>query len=382
MTPNEANASNSQPTLEIARDYIKQGWAVIPIPHGRKTPLIREWPKLRITQANAHEHFDGQPQNIGVILGEPSGHLIDIDLDCREAVMLAPQFLPPTPSRFGRASKPQSHYLYISEIKQAKYKSPDGKMLLELRSDGGQTIFPGSVHSNESVEWTSEGPPARVTPHDISKVVGKLAACSLLAQVWNVGSRHDLALSLSGGFSRANWTEDEAIKFIVSAAETAGDDELEDREQAVRDTFQKKDIGNVKGWPSVAEIIGDKTVQRMRDFLSIAAKDGEPSGEVPTIQANDRLPSEIADEALAALVNANDPPTLFVRGGKLTRVRTDENGRPIVELLTVEHLRERLGRVARFVNQGKRGSVTIQTPLTVVQDIRGRTYLITPLARM
>ena len=363
---------NSKKTiLYLAREYIERGWAIIPIPHGRKTPVIKDWPKLLITEASAHEFFNGQPQNIGVILGAPSGNLIDIDLDCTEAVTLAPHFLPDTSAIFGRASKVRSHYLYRSEIQQAKYKAPDGKMLLELRSDGGQTIFPGSLHSGEAVEWASEGPPSSVAPEHITQAVGRLAACSLLTRLWNTGSRHDLALAVAGGLARAGWIRDDAIKFIVCAAEAAGDDETEDREQAVSDTFEKFDTGNVKGWPSVAAIIGDVAVQRIREFLGTTAREGNPSEDVPIIQANDRLPGDVADDALCALIAANNPPTLFVRAGKLTRVHEDENGRPIIEILSDAHLRERLGRV-RFVNQGKRGSITIQTPMSVVQDLRAR----------
>jgi hypothetical protein len=357
--------------LEVAIQYIRRGWAVIPIPHGRKTPVIKDWPKLLITEASAHEFFNAQPQNIGVILGTPSLNLIDIDLDCPEAVMLAPHFLPETPAIFGRTSKRRSHYLYESKIEQAKYKAPDGKMLLELRSDGGQTIFPGSVHSGEAVEWASEGIPSPVKPEGIVAAVEKLAACSLLAQVWNTGSRHDLALAVGGGLARAGWARDDAVKFIVCAAEAGGDDEVEDREQAVSDTFEKIDTGHVKGWPSVAEIIGDKAVHRMRQFLGISTKDDAPTDDVPIIQANDRLPGDIADDALNALIAANNPPTLFVRAGKLTRVYEDENGRPIIEMLSDAHLRERLGRV-RFVNQGKKGFITVQTPMSVVQDLRAR----------
>ncbi len=365
--------SNSQPTiLEVARDYIKRGFAVVPIPRGRKSPLIKEWQKLRITEGEAANYFNGQPQNIGVLLGGPSKSLIDIDLDCAEAVALAPHFLPETPVTFGRKSKVRSHYLYYSAIKQAKYKAPDGKMICELRSDGGQTVFPCSVHpSGEAIEWASEGIPTSVTPEHIANAVGKLAACSLLAQEWPTGSRHDVALAVAGGLARAGWTRDEAIKFVVCAAEAGGDDEVEDREQAVSDTFEKIDTGNVKGWPSLAAIIGDKAVQRIREFLGITATTVEGSGEVPIIRANDRLPGEIADDALSALIEANDPPTLFVRAGKLTRVREDENGRPIIEMLSDAHLRERLGRV-RFVNQSKKGSITIQTPMSVVQDLRAR----------
>jgi len=363
--------SNSELVLEVARRYIKRGWVVIPIPHGRKTPLIKEWPKLRISEANLHEYFNGQSQNIGVILGNPSGNLVDVDLDCAEAVTLAPHFLPDTPAIFGRASKVRSHFLYRSEIQQAKYKAPDGKMLLEIRSDGGQTIFPGSVHSGEAVQWASEGPPSSVTPEQIAQAVGRLAACSLLTRFWNTGSRHDLALAVAGGLARAGWTREDTIKFIVCAAEAAGDDELEDREQAISDTFEKIDAGNVKGWPSVAANIGDQPVRKIREFLGITAREGDPSDDVPIIQANDRLPGDVADDALRALIAANNPPTLFIRAGKLTRVRADENGKPIIEILSDAHLRERLGRV-RFVNQGRKGSVTIQTPMVVVQDIRAR----------
>lgn len=35
----------------------------------------------------------------------------------------------------------------------------------------------------------------------------------------------------------------------------------------------------------------------------------------------------------------NDPPTVFVRGGRLARVRCDERGRPQIETLTDASLR-------------------------------------------
>ena len=57
-------------------------------------------------------HFNGTG-NIGVLLGEPSGWLIDVDLDCDEAVALAPKFLPPTGATSGRPGKPASHWWYV-----------------------------------------------------------------------------------------------------------------------------------------------------------------------------------------------------------------------------------------------------------------------------
>ena len=95
----------------------------------------------RITEATAHRYFNGAAQNIGVLLGEASGDLVDLDLDCYEAVHMASSLLPPTDAVFGGASKRRSHWLYTSPIaKRIEYADPaDGEMLLELRSTGGQT---------------------------------------------------------------------------------------------------------------------------------------------------------------------------------------------------------------------------------------------------
>src|ERR1051326_5106749 len=144
----------SASALDVARQYIGKGYAIVPIPHKSKAPNIKEWGKLRITESDADKHFNGKPQNIGVLLGEPSGKLVDVDLDCDEAVKLAPKFLPKTGAIFGRESKRRSHYLYITEIKSATFERAKGKMLVELRSTGKQTVFPHSTHpSGESITW-------------------------------------------------------------------------------------------------------------------------------------------------------------------------------------------------------------------------------------
>ena len=55
--------------LDIARDYLNRGWAPVPVPHRTKVPVVEGWPKLRVTEASLREHFNGAPQNIGVLLG-------------------------------------------------------------------------------------------------------------------------------------------------------------------------------------------------------------------------------------------------------------------------------------------------------------------------
>ena len=64
------------------------------------------------------------PVNVGVRLGETSNHLADIDLDCTAAIEFAPFFLPPTPWKFGRKSRPASHWLYTCEGKAKPFAFP------------------------------------------------------------------------------------------------------------------------------------------------------------------------------------------------------------------------------------------------------------------
>jgi hypothetical protein len=61
---------------------------------------LKEWQSLRLTHETVGEYFNGNPLNVGGLLGAASRGLTDIDLDCRHAVVLAPHFLPPTPCLF------------------------------------------------------------------------------------------------------------------------------------------------------------------------------------------------------------------------------------------------------------------------------------------
>src|SRR5882724_3884070 len=68
--------------LTAALDYLRRGWQPIPVPHRSKKPALKGWPDLRLTAADLARHFNGQPSNLGILLGEPSGGLVDADLDC------------------------------------------------------------------------------------------------------------------------------------------------------------------------------------------------------------------------------------------------------------------------------------------------------------
>src|SRR5918993_4089224 len=94
-------------TLRAAEEYICRGFAVVPVPHGKKGPILKGWEDLRLTLEELPQYFNGRPQNVGLILGNPSGGLVDVDLDAEEAAKVAGRFLPPTLTS-GRESSPHS----------------------------------------------------------------------------------------------------------------------------------------------------------------------------------------------------------------------------------------------------------------------------------
>lgn len=207
---------NNKKMIESARDYINRGWSPIPIPYRTKVPVIKGWQNLAISEVALPTYFNGKPQNIGILLGEKSGGLVDSDLDSPEAVKLADWFLPKTDAVFGRKGKPSSHRLYICEdAEYSKFNNPlmaasadkderKNACIVEIRTTsngkGIQTVFPPSVHeSGESIEWQSEGKPAIVSAVELKRSVAKLAAASLLVNCWRLHLRHELAMAVSIG---------------------------------------------------------------------------------------------------------------------------------------------------------------------------------------
>jgi len=175
--------------LEVASAYADLGWRVVPVLPRGKAPgwngrMQAGWQHLQLEPSDLAAYFAAD-SNVGVLLGEPSGHLIDVDLDCSEAIDLAPKFLPPSWC-FGRTSKPRSHWLYLCEgAATEKFKAPAGDMLVEVRSTGSQTVFPGSIHtSGEPIEWTEDldaaEEPTRAPAAALRKRVAKLAAAALV----------------------------------------------------------------------------------------------------------------------------------------------------------------------------------------------------------
>ena len=98
------DSANGQAVLAAAAKYLVRGWACIPLRAGEKTPAKGGWQQLRLKEADIPASF-ANGENLGVLLGEPSSLLVDVDLDHDLALELADEYLPPTGAVFGRAGR-------------------------------------------------------------------------------------------------------------------------------------------------------------------------------------------------------------------------------------------------------------------------------------
>lgn len=165
--------------VNAAFAYTTRGFRVVPVPPRKKGPVHDGWQNLRLGFDDLPQYFNGTfgAGNLGVLLGEPSGDLVDVDLDCPEAIELVDEFLPPTHVVTGRASAPGSHRWYLAPgVKTKKHRDPvTNKMIVELRSTGAQTLVGPSVHPSGEEYDHLDGVPPTVDGADLAARVAALA---------------------------------------------------------------------------------------------------------------------------------------------------------------------------------------------------------------
>ena len=261
---NSGANSGASAILVAARGYTRRGWRVVPVQPGAKGVTINAWQRMRLDEHELPQWFSamggatGRPRhNVGILTGEPSGGLVDVDCDAPEAAQAAAELLPPTGLISGRAGNPASHYWYriagdgepgapgeipatakfgdvATTLSPSPSPAPGGEpaaepdpepdpdpapdpepaagvpdsgspslvgegargrgMLIELRATGCQTLAPPSVHpSGEVVRWERDGEPGVVSGPALRRAVAHVATVALLARHWPGAGQRDEA---------------------------------------------------------------------------------------------------------------------------------------------------------------------------------------------
>ncbi|MEO8285020.1 MAG: hypothetical protein ABI670_01125 [Chloroflexota bacterium] len=133
----------------------------------------------------------------------------------------------------------------------------------------------------------------------------------------------------------------------------------------------------IEGMSAMSDEEFAKIEPELAPTISMAFRGASPDAKLPTVNVYERQLRDISDDMLAALVAANNPPQVYVRGGRLVRVRMDEMGRPVIDAMTDASFRHRLSQVATYVRVvpdrgGAPISIDTAPPRGVVSDIMAR----------
>lgn len=364
-------------SAEKAAWYIDQGYVPIPLPPRVKKPGDG-WNKRTLESATAslEKDFANPDANIGIRLGESSKGLVDVDLDCEEVIKIAGRFLPKTLMSFGRKSAPQSHAIYRSAgAKAKKYFDPrrpedhEHATVVELRSDGDQTVFPGSVHpSGEEVRFASEGNPAEVKAPEIERKVRVLGAAALLGRYWPAKGRHEAQLALAGGLLEAAWEDKDAELFLRAVCFLAGDEDPDKRKSTVVTTRARIESADpIMSWPKLTEVLGEDIVKTVRKWLNIRDNVVYVSGDL-------RMMATVAEKAVSKEGDKDFASKIYVRGNSLVRVErpAEQPNTPVFVKVPDATLQEIAASHMRWMKQLQKGEKHVLPPKEVIQALTAR----------
>jgi len=135
------------PLLDYVEFYRAHGWCVIPVPFGRKAPIIqwRTYQRRKSTPAELQTWFGGRESNLAVVCGKISGNLVVLDFD---DVAVYHKFFNTEKIESGtlvvRTGSGKRHVYFRALDPVPSFKIPQLK--LEVRSDGNIVVLPPSMH--------------------------------------------------------------------------------------------------------------------------------------------------------------------------------------------------------------------------------------------
>ena len=311
--------------VNAAVDAYLNGFTPLPVLGAAKRPSISTWQRVRWPEPPTpqgaeevrqrfEEYADGGATNLGVSLGEPSGDLIDVDIDHPAATRLRHYFLPRTAARHGRATNPDSHYWYIATEGTLpgtrRFKIPDADdparttVSVELRTTGAQTVVPPSIHpdTGEQYEWVGEPwggdeGPALIDGKVLTVQVALLALGAALIDRWpRQGGRHDAYVALAGGLLRYGdgvhpfWERNAEVLIRALAQATHDEDGPDTRvNESIGTTLRKlREGAPVQGFPTLAGIIGEPHAEMARRLAGEVESAAGFRPDVPVI--SDKVP--------------------------------------------------------------------------------------------
>src|SRR5215203_4776843 len=231
--------------------YVNEGIKLVRLDGRTRKPIDHDWPAIDIPLEDLERHVSRRG-GVGWQCGEASGWISAVDNDWREAMQLAPRFLPDT-LRSAKGREEPSHYIYRSPgLGFHTFRGLDGSEIISLKASnngrGHQIVVDPTIHPDKGpyhfVGGYNPAAVAEVNKRELRKRVGMLAVAALVARHLppgrseGGGGRHDLALALAGYMLRNGESAEDVEKILVAAWDAckAPREGVEDVRQAVHDT--------------------------------------------------------------------------------------------------------------------------------------------------
>jgi len=286
-------------SARAAQSWLDLGILTIPLHPRSKKPKgegrgngAKGWQKMRLTSETLSEFFE-RGDNIGGLWGEPSGWIIDVDLDCEEAIAAADTLLPPT-FMYGRRNRPASHYLYRCEGLATFKRAASNEMLLEVRSTGSQSVLPPSIHpEGDRYEINHDVDFKTISRRELERRCNMVAAAAVLAKNYpESGSRHDFVHTVSGSLLWEGWTPEIVREFMTAMLDAADrkEDDRQQRERTIENTIEHFARGDrISGWRTLSQWLPAKDMENARLWLRI----GKQQDEAPEAVEPEKIVSDL-----------------------------------------------------------------------------------------
>lgn len=390
----------SKDNLVAAKQYAERGWSLVEVKAGGKKAVKSGWQNAT-PDPTAFAAF-----NVGVKLGNG---LIDLDLDCPQAIQLVDSFFPElAATAFGRGPGVWGHRLVMCDdvpdnratVNKYEFNSAAEKdvptllglpksVVLEVRAGKCYTVFPPSWYGEDDVnlKWKAGDLPADIPSlpwAEIERRAGLLAFASVvLAAYPGEGGRDDFCLKLAGALLAAGFDADKGAAFIEMIATAAGDEEAGDRPAKMHATIAKKESGEpVNGLPGfLAHIGAEGAEKKLRKWLGMASKTAEgrklrPSDDIPpgAIKLDGEGKVERVDAMVALLLADDNVGGVYLRGNTLVRFTPEGDLTEVTPPWLAHRLQEIGGRFFRTDKYGINyltdcGEASVQ-PLIATTDQR------------
>ena len=352
----------------------ERGWKAVLLAKASKNPIGKDWQKGGIAR-EVSEFSDFH--NIGVLLGIPSNGLVDIDVDDPAMFEVLQHFLPPTEVKFGRfyGGKTQKlgHWLYQVPDSKQTIKTLTPRYLglkdtcVELRANGGQTMLPTSalwdknlnngqgdvdvvLWANSKKELSKQLKPTETTYEHLSQCIKVATASYYSIPLIRSGSFHDAMLAWCGMLLKSGIDYalvEKSVKFLVEAT---GQDNLDDRINALRDTYERIQEGvDVSGYSALVNKLQWSADHCKWLSQTIKVQTEDTDSDKPEVKIVQSRETEWLDNTLGAMV---DSGKFYHMGGQAVTVISEAGQAKIQSLCDTTVTASWLSRELVFKSSG------------------------------